>query len=132
MIYVLDTCAAFEIAFHGRKNNLFSNALSDAEKIIAPALFESEVTNVLWKYVQAGELDEENAKKTLVYLLQLVDEYSDTSEFAIEALHEVIRLNHSIYDMFYLVLARHTGATLLTADRKLRTLAESLGVPVLS
>lgn len=129
MIYVLDTCAAFEIAFHGRKYNLFMNAVSNAEKVISPTLFDSEVTNVLWKYVRVGEIDEENAKKTLVYLLQMVDEYSDTSEFAIEALHEGIRLNHSIYDMFYIVLARHTGATLLTTDRKLRTVAESLGIP---
>ena len=129
MIYVLDTCAAFEIAFHGRKYNLFMNAISNAEKVISPTLFDSEVTNVLWKYVRVGEIDEANAKKTLVYLLQMVDEYSDTSEFAIEALHEGIRLNHSIYDMFYIVLARHTGATLLTTDRKLRTVAESLGIP---
>ena len=132
MIYVLDTCAAFEIAFHGRKYNLFMNAISNAEKVISPTLFDSEVTNVLWKYVRVGAIDEANAKKTLVYLLQMVDEYSDTSEFAIEALHEGIRLNHSIYDMFYIVLARHTGATLLTTDRKLRTLATSLGISTLS
>ena len=131
MIYVLDTCAAFEIAFHGRKYNLFMNAVSNADKVIAPTLYDSEVTNVLWKYVCAGEIDEENAKKTLVYLLQMVDEYADTSEFAIEALHEGIRLRHSIYDMLYIVLARHTGATLLTADRRLRTLATLLGIPVL-
>ena len=132
MIYVLDTCAAFEVAFHGRKYDLFMNAVTGAEKVIAPTLFDSEVTNVLWKYVHAGEIDEENAKKTLVYLLQIVDEYSDTSEFAVEALHEGIRLNHSIYDMFYVVLARHTGATLLTTDKKLHKLAVSLGIPVLS
>jgi len=131
MIYVLDTCAAFEIAFHGRKYNLFMNALANAEKIIAPTLFDSEVANILWKYVCAGEVDEENAKKTLVYLLQMVDEYTDTSELAIEALHEGIRLGHSIYDMFYAVLARHTGATLLTTDKKFRELAVSLGISVL-
>ena len=131
MIYVLDTCAAFEIAFHGSKYNLFMNALSNAEKIIAPTLFDSEVTNVLWKYVSAGEIDEENAKKTLVYLFQMIDEYTDTSELAIEALHEGIRLGHSIYDMFYAVLARHTGATLLTTDKKFCKLAVSLGISVL-
>ena len=131
MIYVLDTCAAFEIAFHGAKYNDYMKALSNAEKVIAPTLFDSEVTNVLWKYVSAGEVDEENAKKTLVFLFQMVDEYTDTSELAIEALHEGIRLGHSIYDMFYAVLARHTGATIMTTDKKFRTLAESLGIPVL-
>ena len=131
MIYVLDTCAAFEIAFHGPKYSLFMNAVAGAEKLIAPTLFDSEVTNVLWKYARNGALDEENARKTLAYLLQMVDEYTDTSELAIEALHEGIRLGHSIYDMFYLVLARHNGATLLTTDKKLKALAKTMGVSVL-
>ena len=131
MIYVLDTCAAFEIALHGTKYNLFMNAVAGAEKVIAPTLFDAEVTNVLWKYSCSGAIDEENAKKTLAYLLQIVDEYIDTSELAVEALHEGIRLGHSIYDMFYLVLARHNGATLLTTDKKLKALAESLGISVL-
>ena len=130
MIYVLDTCAAFEIAFHGPKYSLFMNAVAGAEKVIAPTLFDSEVTNVLWKYARNGAIDEENARKTLAYILQIVDEYTDTSELAIEALHEGIRLGHSIYDMFYLVLARHNGAALLTADKKLKALAKSLGVSV--
>ncbi len=130
MIYVLDTCAAFEIAFHGPKYSLFMNAVAGAEKVIAPTLFDSEVTNVLWKYARNGAVDEENARKTLAYILQIVDEYTDTSELAIEALHEGIRLGHSIYDMFYLVLARHNGAALLTTDKKLKALAKSLGVSV--
>ena len=131
MIYVLDTCAAFEIAFHGPKYSLFMNAVAGAEKVIAPTLFDSEVTNVLWKYARNGAIDEENARKTLAYLLQMVDEYTDTSELAIEALHEGIRLGHSIYDMFYLVLARHNGAALLTTDKKLKALAKTMGVSVL-
>ena len=132
MIYVLDTCAALEIAFQGPKYRIFKDALDNADKIIDPTLFDSEVTNVLWQYVRVGKIDEENAKKTLVFLLQMVDEYTDTSELAIEALHEGIRLNHSIYDMFYLVLARHNGATLMTTDKKFKALAESLGISVLS
>ena len=131
MIYVLDTCAAFDIAFHGPKYSPFMNAVAGAEKVIAPTLFDSEVTNVLWKYARNGAIDEENARKTLAYLLQMVDEYTDTSELEIEALHEGIRLGHSIYDMFYLVLARHNGATLLTTDKKLKALAKTMGVSVL-
>ena len=131
MIYVLDTCAAFEIAFHGPKYKLFKEAYDKAEKVIAPTLFDSEVANVLWQYVRAGEVDEENAKKTLAYLLQMVDEYTDTSELAVEALHEGIRLGHSIYDMFYAVLARRNGAVLLTTDKKFKTLAGTMGISAL-
>ena len=131
MIYVLDTCAAFEIAFHGPKYKLFKEAYDKAEKVIAPTLFDSEVANVLWQYVRAGEVDEENAKKTLTLLLQMVDEYTDTSELAVEALHEGIRLGHSIYDMFYAVLARRNGAVLMTTDKKFKTLAGTMGISAL-
>lgn len=80
------------------------------------------------KYVRAGYLDEENAKKTLVYMLQIIDEYTDACELVIEALHEGLRLKHSIYDMFYFILARRNGAVLLTSDERMRMLCIENGV----
>ena len=41
---------------------------------------------------------------------------------------ESVRLGHSSYDLFYVVLARRTGATLFTLDKKLQDLSLSLGV----
>ena len=128
MIYVLDTCAAISVAFNGEKSEQYKSLIMDADKILAPTLFDSEITNVLWRYVKGGYLDEENAKKTLAYLLQIVDEFVPTSELALEALHESIRLNHSVYDMLFLVLARRYSATLITSDEKLRLLAVDQGV----
>lgn len=131
MNYVLDTSAAFEVAFKGECFQKYSEALKNADKVIAPALFQAEVANVLWKYIKGGFIDEENAKITLSLVYQFVDCYYDVVENAVESLHESFRFNHSVYDMLYLTLARRNGATLLTCDQKLKNLAIDNGVNVL-
>ena len=130
MTYVLDTNIAFEIAFNGKQAEKYKEILKNADTVLAPTLFQSEVTNVLWQYMKAGFIDEENAKVILAVILQLVDDYIDTSENMVESLHEAGRLNHSAYDMFYFTLARRYGATLLTLDKKLRETAVANGVRV--
>jgi len=44
------------------------------------------------------------------------DDFIDAKELWKEALGEGIRNNHSIYDMYYSVLARRNDATLITND----------------
>ena len=48
-----------------------------------------------------------------------------------EALIESVRVKHSVYNMLYLTLARREGATLLTLDKKLLTLAKKNGIETL-
>lgn len=131
MTVVLDTCAAFEIIFHGDHYDKYAEMLSKADKVIAPSMLDAEVTNVMWKYARAGYVDIENAKLSLALGMQLVDEFVPTAELAVESLHEALRLNHPVYDLYFLVLARRNGATLLTVDEKLKRLALECGVTVL-
>lgn len=131
MTVVLDTCAAYEIIFHGDSYEKYYDILSKADKVIAPSMFDSEVTNVMWKYAKAGYVDEENAKLSVTLAIKLVDEFTPTSELAYEVLHEALRLNHPVYDMYYMILARRNGATLLTVDEKLKRVCLDCGVPVL-
>ncbi len=55
-------------------------------------------------------------------------EFRDDASLWTEALTESLRLDHSSYDLFYLVLARREGATLFTLDRKLQKLCDKNGV----
>lgn len=130
MTVVLDTCAGFEIAFKGEKFEKYSEIIEKAEKVIAPTLYDAEVANVLWEYARAGYIDEQNAQLTMALLMQLVDSYCDTSELTVEALHEAIRLNHPVYDLYYMVLARRNGAVLLSVDEKLKKVCQECGVEV--
>ena len=130
MTVVLDASAAFEIAMFHPKRDLYLKIISEADEVIAPEFFMAECTNVAWKYLKAGYLDEQNAKLTLAYALKTVTKYALTTDYAMEALHEAARFNHSAYDMFYFVLARDNVATMLTVDQKLAELCRANGVDV--
>ena len=73
-------------------------------------------------------MGKDDAGRLLSAGMSLVDEFYPLAELQVEALNEAIRLGHSTYDMFYFVLARRTGATLFTLDRKLAKLCELHGV----
>lgn len=130
MTYVLDASAAIEIAFQGPKAERYKNLLLEADSVLAPDLYKSEITNCVWKYLKAGYVDEENAKTTVAMLFKLVDSYANAVEDSMEVLHEATRLNISAYGMFYFVLARHNAATLITCDQKLKNLAIDNGISV--
>lgn len=130
MTYVLDASAALEIAFNRPKKKHYKELLLNADSVIAPELFQSEVTNCVWKYLKAGYIDEENAKITVATIFQFVDGFYNAIDDSMEVLHEASRLNLSTYDMFYFVLARHNAATLITCDQQLKNLAIDNGIAV--
>ena len=66
------------------------------------------------------------------FCLELVDDYRDISENIEESLHEGVRLNHPVYDLLYLTLARRNSATLLTQDKRLSNLAKKIGLKAVS
>lgn len=131
MICVLDTSAAFEVALNGISAEKIRTVLKEADTVISSSLYLAEVPNVIWKYVRAGQLSESNGSILLTELYQYVDEFTDCPENAVESLHESVRLNHPVYDMFFLTLARRNNAMLLTMDKRLSTLAKEMGISVL-
>ena len=98
------------------------------ERTLAPELYLSEVAHVLQKYVQGGRLGVREASEALSRAMSLIDELVPMKELIQEALSESLRLRHSSYDMFYLVLARRNAATLFTLDRRLIVLAMRNGL----
>lgn len=127
-IYVLDCSGAFQILLHGEKADKYFQLLDDAELVISPVIYKVECLNVLWKYVRHKDITEEDARIRIKELFGYVDEYIDTDENAVEALHEAARLDHSTYDMLYFTLARRNGAVLLTNDGRLADLAGKEGI----
>ena len=126
MICVVDSSAAVEIVL--RKSGAIDliNRIMAADKVIAPALFYAETGNVFRKYIQGGFLEKEQGISLYRTALLIVDEFTDIAELNKEAVHEAIRLKHSVYDLLYVVLARRNGAKLLTCDKKLQALYSSL------
>ena len=128
MIVVLDASAGIEIALSRIDAMKYETIITNASKVISSDLYKAEVANVLWKYHKSGLLNKNEVTQRLHYCTELVDEFIDIDEKNEEALNEGIRIDHSIYDLLYLTLARRNGAILLTQDKKLKNIAKENGI----
>lgn len=125
---VLDASAATAIARGSAEGKGLEALVLEGERVIAPDLFHCEMANVAWKYHAAGMMSSSEARFLMDAALDLVDEFCSEAPLAREACAESLRWNHPAYDMFYLVLARRTGATLFTLDKKLMGICRNAGV----
>lgn len=127
---VLDCSAAVNIVRQTEEGLLLASLIGMAEvqEVVAPQLFYAEVASAFSKYYRVGTMDHEGATARAEQSVRLVNRFVPLDELAAEALGESLRLGHSVYDMFYFVLARRLDAILLTGDRRLRALCEKNGV----
>ena len=89
------------------------------EELHAPQLIDVEVTQVLRRYVLAGELDV-NHGRTLLSDLTLFPMRRHPHQFLLQRVWD-LRDNLSAYDAIYVALAEALDAALLTDDRRLVT-----------
>ena len=130
MIVAADASAAVEIALNNPDADKFKRVLIDCDLVIAPDLFASEITNVFWKYGFFSDVPGEKCQKGIDYCLDLVDDLIPTKALCREVYSESMRIEHSPYDVFYLIVARRNNASVLTKDKKLKKAAASLGVKI--
>jgi predicted nucleic acid-binding protein len=126
----LDASAATRAVLETTERAALLDRISGAEAVYAPSLFVVETANALWKYVNAKRLSEESALRLHREATALVDKPIDDAELFPEAFLVAAQLRHPVYDALYLVTARRTGSTLMTADKALADLARKLGVDV--
>lgn len=125
---VLDASAATAIVRGSAEGKGLEALVLEGERAVAPDLFHCEMANVVWKYAATGVMDAEEARFLRDGALSLIDEFYPEGSLAQEACIESLRRNHPAYDMFYMVLARRTGATLFTLDEKLMRICRDAGV----
>lgn len=125
---VLDCNAAVEIARGTENGNALMMLMDNNEKSIAPRFFAYELANVVSKYARGGYIARDAALELGHQAIELIDEFQDDRNLWEEVVAESIRLKHSAYDLFYLLLARRNAATLFTLDRKLQQLCLDNGV----
>ena len=128
MIVVLDASGAAEIALNRPKAPRFREVLSDADLVLAPDIFVTEITNVFWKYVRFSGLSASEATQAVDFSIGLVDSFAEARLLWREALAEAVRLSHPVYDLCYAITARRNGAFLMTCDGKLGALCAHLGI----
>ena len=130
MIIVLDVSASIEILFQREKADKFKGVYNQGSWIIAPDLFIAEITNVLWKYYKAGLIAYKDCIQYVQDGIDMIDDFPDAKALWKEALAEGIKNNHSIYDMYYAVVARRNDATLITNDEALAKVCEKLSIDI--
>ena len=130
MIAVLDASAAVEVVLQRGMAERMSTCLGEADWVIAPTLFIPEVTNVFWKYQRLTDLSVRACAQALDRAMALPDDFIDEQDFFREAFKLACTVDHSVYDIMYLITARRHNAVLLTLDKKLVRLAKDCSVEI--
>ncbi len=130
MIVVVDVSAAVEVLLQKETQTQFSKYLKEASWVIAPDLYIAELSNVFWKYHRAKVISRPDCIAYVESGINLIDDFIETRELWKEALGEGIKNNHSIYDMYYAVLARRNDAVLLTKDETLANLCKKMKIDI--
>lgn len=125
---VMDANATLAVAMGLDVGDALMLLREEDEEVVAPSLLTSEVCHALTKYVRGGYMDAKEAIACGRDAIMLIDRFVDDTSLWIEATTESIRLEHSSYDMFYLLLARRECATLFTLDRRLQQLCADTAV----
>ncbi len=87
-----------------------------------PAHFDAEVLAAVWKSLRLHRIAEEQARVAIFHLRALRAQRIALTPMLAEAF--ALRDRMGVYDAFYAILARLSGATLLTTDRGLARAAE--------
>jgi len=130
MIVVVDVSAAVEVLLQKETQTQFSKYLKEASWVIAPDLYIAELSNVLWKYHRAKVISRADCITYVESGINLIDDFIETRELWKEALGEGIKNSHSVYDMYYAVLARRNDAVLLTKDETLVNLCKKMKIAI--
>jgi len=130
MTIVLDVSAAVQIILKKDRMDFFEEPFRKASWVIAPELYISEITNVLWKYYKSKILTHQECLQYIEDGIQLVDDFFTEKDMWKEVLSESIKNDHSGYDLFYAVLARRNDSTLLSNDKDLIKIAKNMKIEI--
>lgn len=128
MSCVLDVSAAYELALAKPQANRIGKLIISEAPVLAPSLFYSEAANTAWKYYKAEQISLNKVELVLNDVVALVSSFVSDDELWVESFSSACIYSHSVYDLFYVILARRTNSRLISMDRKLLKLCEQLDV----
>jgi len=99
--------------------------------LIAPAVIEVEIASSLIKYVRGNLISAEQMRRAMLENRNAISEFVADRQLLDAAIDISLAHRHPVYDCLYLALALDRSETLATADRRLATLATTLGIATL-
>ena len=128
MIYVIDASIAIKWFVSEGDQQLALELTRFEDRLAAPDLIFGEVANVLRRKIRGGELTGTQAEEAVQILLRTFPEAIPSAQLLSDAFAISTQLDHSVYDMLYLVCAlRKEDARLVTADAKFATKCAAAG-----
>ena len=131
---VLDCSAALALVlpdeFSGAVQDALVGSASQRTRVLVPAFWWYECTNVLLQAVRRERIQLSQAREALGLLSRLPSQTRDAASLvdAVHLMHLSTRLKLSAYDAAYLALAEVSGGVLVSLDRKLCDAAHSIGI----
>jgi predicted nucleic acid-binding protein len=119
VILVADASVALKWFVEEDGSAAAAELIDDANIVLAPDLIIAEVCNAAWKSVRRGNMRAEQFARAAVILPTMFDELVPLSSLCEAACAIASKLDHPVYDTFYLALADLRQTLLVTADRRL-------------
>lgn len=135
MILVIDASVAIKWFVEEELNEEAIALTERGYELVAPDLIFAEVANVLRRRVRLGHVVEKQAAISVANLGRAFARMVRSPELIDEAFEKSAILDHSIYDVMYLICAlRQADGILVTADKKFeaKVVASGFGARVLS
>lgn len=125
MTIVVDASVVVSIVA-AEANSDAARALVAGEAVVAPALVLAEVGNALWRKVRLRMMEADKARRATARLPDICTGLFPLDALLPATLDLALRRDHPDYDCFYVALAMHEAAPLVTADRHIadRRIAE--------
>lgn len=90
----------------------------EQDEFLVPDFFFSEITNILWKRTQRGELTLESAAEKLSEIKQVDFTVFGSFDLVSQALVTAAQIQQAVYDCVYLTLAINNRCQMITADER--------------
>ena len=131
MTCILDTSAAAAIVFRRGDYESIIDILAEANNTIVPDLYFAEILSVVWKTLRWTDDTSVKADELCRRAYSLVHESVPVLYYWQQIIEFSGEVNHNPYDMAYAVLAKKSGGTLITLDRKLAGIADEANIGVM-
>ena len=117
--WVVDSCVAIKWFVREPDSGAALQLLATEVDFVAPDLILVEVANALWKNARLGRFDGKLLEQALLDAPRNFAYLAPSAELLVEASALARDLDHPVYDCLYVVLARRTGARVVTTDARL-------------
>lgn len=132
--YVTDSSAFGPLLFADEKDDLIPGfaELLEIGGCIVPGHWQLEVANQVLSGLRRARTTDELARDALAMLQMFPIAIDNEAGDHLEVIFELAQMHAlTVYDAAYAELALRAGAVLVTFDRRLRSAASELGIPLL-